>query len=80
MLDLSTLEFLLRDAEHYIAAAEWRITCQIEHLDRIAREGKSTLSAEGVLAALKGGRDAWEMRRLEILDHLRVIGTSSSAA
>jgi hypothetical protein len=80
MLDRAASEILLRDAEHHIAAAEWRIFCQLEHLEQVTGEGTSTRSAEAVLTALRCGRDAWEARRLEILGRQRVKVTLPSAA
>ena len=70
MLDLAVGEILLRDAECHLAAAEWRIICQLEHLDQMRRKGVSSRSAEAVLDALRHGRDAWEARRSEILGHM----------
>ncbi len=67
MLSLTAVEVLLRDAEHHIAAAEWRIVCQLEHLEQVRRDGASTAAAEAVLDALRRGRDAWDARRSELL-------------
>jgi hypothetical protein len=80
VLVLAPEEVLLWDAEHNLATAEWRITCQLEHLEQLRREGASTRAAEAVLEALRLGRDAWEARRSEILDSMHPIAGRSSAA
>jgi hypothetical protein len=80
MLVLAADEVLLRDAEHHVAAAEWRIICQLEHLGEMRRAGASTRTAEAVLDALGRGRDAWEARRSEILGKRRSGPRLSAAA
>jgi hypothetical protein len=77
--DLALLD-LLQDAEHHVAAAEWRITCQLEYLAQLQREGGSTRAAEAVLDALKQGRDAWDARRAEILGRMGSVGRLDRSA
>ena len=79
-LALAAEERLLRDAEHHLAAAEWRIICQLEHLEQMQLEGASTRAAEAVLEALRCGRDAWDARRSELLDTVSPVAALSSAA
>ncbi len=71
---------LLRDAEHHLAAVEWRIICQLEHLEQMQLDGASTRAAEAVLEALRCGRDAWDARRSELLDKVNPEAALSSAA
>ncbi len=80
MLGLIAAETLLSDAEYHVAVAEWRIVCQLEHLEQMRREGASTWAAEAVLEALKLGRDAWDGRRSEILSGMGLVARLSSAA
>ncbi len=80
MLALADDEALLWDAEHHLAAAEWRIICQLEHLEQMRRDGASTAAAEAVLDALRRGRDAWDARRSELLGRVYPAGSLTSAA
>ena len=80
MLDLAAGQILLRDAECHLDAAEWRIICQLEHLEQMKREMAGTQSAEAVLEALRCGRDAWQAHRSEIFGRMRLKDTLPSAA
>lgn len=80
MLALTADEVLLREAEHHVAAAEWRIMCQLEHLEQMRHEGARTGLAEAVLDALRRGRDAWDVRRSAILSRMHPAARLSSAA
>ena len=80
MLALAADEVMLWDAEHQVTEAEWRILCQLEHLEQVRRQGASTRAAEAVLEALRCGRDAWVARRVEILSEMRPWAALSSAA
>ena len=71
---------LLWDSEHHLASAEWRIMCQLEHLEQMQLEGASTRAAEAVLEALRCGRDAWAARRSALLDTVNPVAVLSSAA
>ena len=77
--DLALLD-LLRDAEHHVAAGEWRILCQLEHLEQLQRDGVSTRAAEAVLEALTLGRDAWDARRSAILGRMCPVARLDPAA
>ena len=80
MPSLAAEERLLWDAEHHLAAAEWRIICQLEHLEQMRLEGASIRAAEAVLEALTCGRDAWDARRSDLLDKVHPVAALSSAA
>ena len=80
MLDFAAEHARLLDAEHHVAVAEWRIICQLERIDQLRLEAASIHAAAAVLKALECGRDAWDVRRSEILIGMGHLAMQSAAA
>lgn len=80
MLDFAAEHARLLDAEHHVAVAEWRITCQRERIDQLRLEGTNIHAAVAILKALECGRDAWGLRRSEILIRMGYQAMQSAAA